>query len=77
VSAADLAIASVVLAGALWLLYRSVVRGQGACHGCSGGSCGKRPDRAPAPQGPPRDECGFAAGSDLDLLRLGSPPKDG
>jgi hypothetical protein len=47
VSAADLAIASVVLAGALWLLYRSVVRGQGACHGCSGGSCGKRPERPP------------------------------
>jgi hypothetical protein len=47
VSAADFAIASVVLAGALWLLYRSVVRGQGACHGCSAGACGKRPDRPP------------------------------
>jgi hypothetical protein len=46
VGAADLVIAGLVLAGALYLLYRSTWKRGGACHGCDGGACG-RP--APAP----------------------------
>jgi hypothetical protein len=44
--AADLAIAEPVLAGALYLLYRSLVRRGGGCHGCDGAACG-RPAGAP------------------------------
>ncbi len=29
-----------ILAGAGWLLYRSLWKKKGQCHGCSGGSCG-------------------------------------
>jgi hypothetical protein len=38
---ADLAIALLVLAGALLLLWRSLVRRGGACHGCDGAACGR------------------------------------
>ncbi|WP_242337698.1 MULTISPECIES: hypothetical protein [Anaeromyxobacter] len=45
----DAVIAALVMAGALYLLYRSLWRGGGACHGCSsGGACSARA-RAPAP----------------------------
>jgi hypothetical protein len=37
---ADAVIAAVILAGALFLLYRSLWKGGGgSCHGCDGGSC--------------------------------------
>ena len=38
--AADIAIATAVLSAAFWLIYRSLWKAKGACHGCSsGGSC--------------------------------------
>jgi hypothetical protein len=40
-SLADQVIAAVILAGALLLLWRSLSKRQGACHGCGG--CGSRP----------------------------------
>ncbi|WP_041448590.1 hypothetical protein [Anaeromyxobacter sp. Fw109-5] len=43
---ADAVIAALVLAGAAFLLYRSLFKGKGPCHGCSSGGCGAR---APAP----------------------------
>lgn len=43
VTGADLVIAGLVLAGALWLLYRSLRRGSAGCHGCAGGGCGRAP----------------------------------
>lgn len=42
----DLVIAAAVLAGALALLYRSVWKRGGGCHGCDGAACG-RPAAAP------------------------------
>ena len=45
---ADAVIAVLILAGAATLLYRSLFKGKGACHGCSSGGCGA-PARAPAP----------------------------
>ena len=56
----DLAIAAAVLAGATWLLYRTLVRGGDACAGCSQrGACtpprpglvrlGAAPSRRPPP----------------------------
>ncbi len=39
--AADLVIAGLVLAGSLLLLYRSLLRRGGGCHGCDGGACGR------------------------------------
>lgn len=36
----DMIIAAVIVAGALWLLYHSLWKKKGHCHGCSGGSCG-------------------------------------
>ena len=48
---ADAVIAAVILAGATYLLYRSLWRGGGSCHGCAsrgGGACGASA-RAPAP----------------------------
>lgn len=41
-SLADLVIAALVLAAAAYLLYRSLSRKGGACHGCAGG-CAERP----------------------------------
>ncbi|HSN92000.1 MAG TPA: FeoB-associated Cys-rich membrane protein [Anaeromyxobacteraceae bacterium] len=40
---ADIAIASLILAGAFWLLYRSVWKRKGFCHGCAGDGCRPRP----------------------------------
>jgi hypothetical protein len=42
-SLADLVIAAVVLSGATYLLYRSLWKGQGSCHGCTSGGCRPRP----------------------------------
>jgi hypothetical protein len=36
---ADLVTAAVILAGAALLLYRSIVRTKGGCHGCESGGC--------------------------------------
>jgi hypothetical protein len=59
--AADLVIAGLVLAGALYLLYRSTWKRGGACHGCDGGACGRpaasplvRLERRPGADQPPR-----------------------
>jgi hypothetical protein len=39
-SLVDGILAAAILAGALWLFYRTLVRQGGACHGCSqSGSC--------------------------------------
>lgn len=35
----DMLIAVVIVAGALYLLYHSVWKKKGHCHGCSDGSC--------------------------------------
>jgi hypothetical protein len=49
VGLADAVIAALVLAGAAALLYRSLFKGKGSCHGCSSaGACGA-PPRAAAP----------------------------
>jgi hypothetical protein len=34
----DLVTAALILAGACWLLYRSLFKRKGACHGCDGGA---------------------------------------
>lgn len=39
---ADMIIAAAILGVAAWLLYRSVWKKKGHCHGCEGGGCGKR-----------------------------------
>lgn len=31
-----------ILGGVGWLLYRSLWKKKGECHGCSGGCCGKK-----------------------------------
>jgi hypothetical protein len=41
----DLVTAALILAGACWLLYRSLFKRKGACHGCDGGAC-RPPERA-------------------------------
>jgi hypothetical protein len=44
VTLADAAVAAVILAGALGLLFRSLWTRRGACHGCSsGGACRSAP----------------------------------
>jgi hypothetical protein len=40
--AADTLIAAVILAGAGYLLYRSLWKKRGHCAGCAGGGCGAR-----------------------------------
>jgi hypothetical protein len=35
----DAVTAAVILAGAVYLLYRSLWKGGGSCHGCDGGAC--------------------------------------
>jgi hypothetical protein len=45
-SLADLLVAAAILAGAAWLLYRSLWRSGGACHGCAG-ACRSVPRDAP------------------------------
>ncbi|BBA71667.1 FeoB-associated Cys-rich membrane protein [Geobacter sulfurreducens] len=39
---ADIIIAAIILAGAAWLLYRSVWKKKGHCQGCEGGCCDKK-----------------------------------
>lgn len=41
-AATDIGIAVAVLAAAAWLLYRSLWKAGGHCHGCSGGACRPR-----------------------------------
>lgn len=41
--AGDVFTAALILAATGWLLYRSLFRKGGGCHGCSGEGCGKRP----------------------------------
>jgi hypothetical protein len=38
----DIIIAGVILAGAFYLLYRSLWKKKGHCQGCESGSCGKK-----------------------------------
>ncbi len=45
---ADAFIAAGILAGALYLLYRSLWKGKGSCAGCASGACGT-PGRGAAP----------------------------
>ncbi len=42
-SPGDFLITAVILAGAAYLLYRSLWKNQGACHGCASGGCRSRP----------------------------------
>lgn len=35
----DMIIAAVIVAGAFWILYRSLWKKKGHCHGCSSGCC--------------------------------------
>lgn len=39
---ADIIIAAIILAGAAWLLYRSVWKKKGHCQGCESGCCDKK-----------------------------------
>lgn len=39
---ADMIIAAAILGVAAWLLYRSVWKKKGHCHGCEGGCCDKK-----------------------------------
>ncbi len=39
--AGDLITAALILAGTFYLLYRSLFRKKGGCHGCSGDGCGR------------------------------------
>jgi hypothetical protein len=47
--ASDIIVASVILAGAAYLLYRSLWKKKGHCAGCSGGGCTSR-DTVPVPR---------------------------
>jgi hypothetical protein len=49
VSASDLVIAAAVLSAAGWLLWRSVARSKGGCHGCTSGGCHGRKESASTP----------------------------
>ena len=40
--ASDIIIATAILAGAAYLLYRSVWKKKGHCQGCDSGSCDKK-----------------------------------
>ena len=42
--AGDLFTAALILAATGYLLYRSLFRTKGGCHGCSGGGCGRSPE---------------------------------
>jgi hypothetical protein len=37
----DIVLMTLILAGATYLLYRSLWKKKGHCHGCDGGGCGK------------------------------------
>jgi hypothetical protein len=43
VALSDLATAVPILAAAIYLLVRSILRTKGGCHGCNAGGCGARP----------------------------------
>lgn len=43
-SPGDLFTAALILAATVYLLYRSLFRKKGGCHGCSGGGCGRSPE---------------------------------
>jgi hypothetical protein len=63
--AGDLFTAASILAGAGWLLYRSLLRPKsgGGCHGCSGGCGRKTPETTVVRLGaPPRPHGGGPAG---------------
>jgi len=38
----DIVLMAAILAGAAWLLYRSLWKKKGHCPGCDGGGCGDR-----------------------------------
>ena len=38
----DIVLMIAILAGAAWVLYRSLWKKKGHCHGCDSGSCGDR-----------------------------------
>lgn len=40
---ADLVTAGLILAGAVYLLYRSIWKKKGHCHGCTSGACRSEP----------------------------------
>ncbi len=40
--ASDIIVASVILGGATYLLYRSLWKKKGHCHGCASGGCAAR-----------------------------------
>jgi hypothetical protein len=42
-SFADFVTASLILAGAAYLLYRSIWKKKGHCHGCEAGTCRSEP----------------------------------
>ncbi len=56
--AGDLFTAAVILAGAGWLLWRSLLRKKGACHGCSGRGCGRPAESTVVRLGSPRTHDG-------------------
>ncbi len=35
---------TVIVSGAVYILYRSVFKKKGGCHGCSAGTCSSKPD---------------------------------
>lgn len=41
----DMVIAGIILAGAIYMLYRSLWKKKGHCHGCTSGSCDKSAGR--------------------------------
>jgi hypothetical protein len=41
----DTLLAGAIIAGALYLLYRSIWKKRGYCPGCSGGSCSEKPKK--------------------------------
>lgn len=56
----DLFTAAVILAGAGWLLWRSLLRRKGACHGCGG--CGRPAESTVVRLGSPRSRDGGHSG---------------
>ncbi|MEO5361257.1 MAG: FeoB-associated Cys-rich membrane protein [Nitrospirota bacterium] len=35
---------SVVVAGAVYILYKSIIKKDGGCHGCCSGACSHKPE---------------------------------
>jgi hypothetical protein len=48
VTFADNVLSVAILAGALWLLHRSIRKSRGGCHGCASGACRPAAREAPA-----------------------------